>query len=253
MKQYLILIAMLFLPVMPVWAVLPQGITPAEEAMCQARVYSRLYEHGLVGSNHYCNGLRFLDRAYSAMGRSKDERDYYLGVSINEFDYVLKATPESYVMLGEVHVGKARALKLMGRNVEAAGEFNKALRYKLDSPDHYQALADYFHEVGNKQKALEMVTEGLKLNPNSKGLKRRYTEFGGKLPYPEAVDKTMPTEASKEEIKSVDKPEPLPHSEGATSQAADPAKLTAPTEPTSQIEPSKIGSPKNPYCRFCPD
>jgi hypothetical protein len=114
-------------------------------------------------------------------------------------------------------------------------------------------LADHFHEVGNKQKALEMATEGLKLNPNSKGLKRRYTEFGGKLPYPEAVDKTMPTEASKEEIKSVDTPESLPPLEGATSQAADPTKLTAPTEPTSQVDPSKIGSPKNPYCRFCPD
>jgi tetratricopeptide (TPR) repeat protein len=253
MKKYLI--AILLLPVTSVWAQLPHGITPAEQAMCQARVYSRLGERNqnTMHMHHYCNGLRFLDRAYSAMGGKKQDMSYYLTVSINEFDYVLKATQESYAMRGEVHLNRARALKLLGRNAEAAGEFNKALRYRLDTPDLYQALADHFHEVGNKQKALEMATEGLKLNPNSKGLKRRYTEFGGKLPYPVAVEESISTEASKEDIKSVDKSESPPPSEGATSQVTDPTKLTAPTEPTSQIDPSKIGSPQNPYCRFCPD
>jgi len=239
-------IGTLLLASMPVWAVLPHGATPTELAMCQAR--------DLQG--HYCDGYRFIDRAYSAMGNKRDMK-YYLEVAINSFDYELSHTKEDDIRRdirrGEAHLGKARALKLMGRNAEAAAEFNKALRYKPDSQDIYQALVDYYQEAGNKQKALEMATEGLKRNPNSKGLKRRYTELGGKLPYPEAVDKAMPAEEVRAEIKPVVKLEAAPSSGVTTGQASDPTKLTAPIGPTPETESPTFGSPKNPYCRFCTD
>lgn len=243
MRKYWI--GALLLTSMPVWAVLPYGATPAEVAMCEAR--------GMPGGQgryqgHYCDGLRFTDRAYSAMGNKQDMK-YYLGVAIDNFNYVLGHTKEDDVRRGEVHVGKARALRLMGKGAEAAAEFNKALRYSPDSPDVYQALADHYQETGNKQKALEMATEGLRRNPNSKGLKLRYTELGGKLPFPEAVAKTMPADEPKAEAK----PEAALPSGGATNQAADGTNLKAPTGPTPQVEPPKIGSPKNPYCRFCQD
>ncbi len=247
MKKYWI--GVLLLTAIPAWAVLPYAATPLEQAMCQARVYSRLDRSnpGSSHMHHYCDGLRFLDRAYAAMG-NKQDRAHYLGESINNFDYVLTKTQEDYSMRGEVHVGKARALRLMGRKAEAAAEFNKALRYNPDSPDVYQALADHYQETGNKQKSLEMATEGLKRNPNSKGLKLRYTELGGKLPYPEAVAKTLPAE----EPKAVAKPDATPP-QGVTNQTADGANPAAPIGPTPQIEPPKIGSPTNPYCRFCPE
>lgn len=243
MKKYWI--GALLLTSIPAWAVLPYEATPAERAMCEAR--------GMPGGQgryqgHYCDGLRFIDRAYSALG-NKQDMNYYLEVAIDNFNYVLGHTKEDDAMRGEVHVGKARALRLMGRKAEAAAEFNKALSYKLDTPYVYRALADHYQETGNKQKALEMATEGLRRNPNSKGLKLLYTELGGKLPYPEAVAKTMPAE----EPKVADKSEATPPSEGVTNQAADGANPTAPTVPAPQIDPPKIGSPKNPYCRFCPD
>ncbi len=241
-------IAPLLLMSMPVQAVPPYAATPAEQAMCQARVYSRLGERNqnTKSMHHYCDGLRFLDRAYAVMG-NKRQMGYNLNVAIDNLNYVLNATQKDYAMRGEVHVAKARALKLMGRKAEAVAELGKALEYEFDSPDVYQTLADHFHETGNKQKALEMATEGLKRNPDSKGLKRRYTELGGKLPYPEAVEKTVSAEASKEEINPAAKPEAASPSEETTSQA------TSPAASTSQIEPPKVGSPKNPYCRFCPD
>ncbi len=248
MKKYWI--GILLLTSMPAWAILPFGATPAEQAMCQARVNSRLDRSNpnSIHMHHYCDGLRFMDRANASFS-NKQDRQYYLKESIAGFAYVLKHTQEDYVMRGEVHVGMARTLRLMGKNAEAAAEFNKALRYNLDSPDVYQALADHYQETGNKQKALEMATEGLRRNPNSKGLKLRYTELGGKLPYPEAIAKILPAE----EPKTAAKPEAAPPSGEATNQAADGANLKAPTGPTPQIDPPKIGSPTNPYCRFCPD
>lgn len=239
-------IAPLLLLSMPVLAVPPYAATPAEQAMCQARVYSRLgpRDQNNMHMHHYCDGLRFLDRAYASM-RDKDDMRYNLQRSIGNFDYVLSHTPEDYSMRGEVHVGKARALKLLGKRGEAVSEYHKALRYSLESPDVYVALADHYKETGDKQKALELVTEGLKHNPNAKALKRRYSELGGKLPYPEPIQK-VEAETAKPETKAVEN-QPKPE-----------APVTvAPTEPASvsvdsTTEP-KIGSPKNPYCRFCPD
>ncbi|BAN36770.1 TPR repeat-containing protein [Sulfuricella denitrificans skB26] len=251
MKKYWI--GILLLISMPAWAIQPYAPTSAEQAMCQARVYSRL-DHNNPNSahmHHYCDGLRFLNRAYAAIG-NKQEMGHYLNESINNFDYVLGHTQEDYAMRGEVHMGKARALKLMGKHWEAAAEFTKILRYSPDSPEVYQALADYHQEMGNKPKALEMATEGLRRNPGSQALKRRYTELGGKLPYPEAVAITVPTEATRDEVKEVTS-EAAPPSGEATSQATDDANLTAPTGPTPQNDPPKIGSPTNPYCRFCTD
>lgn len=245
MKNYLI--GALLLTAMPAWAVEPFGATPAEEAMCQARVYSRLGERdeNTMHMHHYCSGLRFLNRAYSAMG-NKPDMNYKLGVAINNFNYVLSHTKEDYVMRGEVHVDKARALKLLGKKAEAVAEFNKALRYEVGSPDVYQALSDHYLEVNNKAKALEMATEGMRRYPDSKGLKRRYTELGGKLPYPEPIEPTPAVEA--EAAKPEEPPTPTP---GSVEPTASPtAVLPAPVEPIAE---PKIGSPTNPYCRFCPD
>ena len=244
MKRFLL--GAYLLTSLPAWGVLPNTATPAEEAMCEARGMPR----GQGYQGHYCDGLRFINRAYSAMG-NKQEMQYYLSVAIDNFNYELNRAVVDKVRQGDFHVGKARALKLMGRKAEAGAEFMKALNAKSNSPDVYQALADHFHETGNKEKALEMATEGLKRSPNSKGLKRRYTEFGGKLPYPGAMDMNTPDSEIEDEVASQAKLEAAPAE--TTSQASVPAKLTAPTGPTPSIETPEIGSKTNPYCRFCPD
>lgn len=259
MKKYWL--GTLLLISMPGWAIQPFAPTPAEEAMCQARVYSRLgpRDKNTMHMHHYCSGLRFLNRAYAAMSDKKEMR-YNAERSLSNFDYVLSHTEESYAMRGEVHLNKGRSLKLLRRNAQAVAEFNKALRYEIDSPDAYQALADHFQESGNKTKALEMVTEGLRRNPDSKGLKRRYTEFGGKLPYPEPL--------AKQSSSTPDAEAPSQSQQRSNGQeisgsgTATPPETNAPVEAEGKVAdtavsppvaPPKIGSPTNPWCRFCPD
>lgn len=245
MRRYLV--AAILLLTVPAWAVESFAPTPAEEAMCQARVYSRLgpRDENTQHMHHYCSGLRYLDRAYASM-RNKRDMQYKLDVAINNLDYVLTHTQEDYVMRGEVHVAKARALKLAGKKTAAVTEFNKALRYELGTPDAYQALADHYLESGNKAKALEMATEGLRRNPDSRGLKRRYTELGGKLPYPETIQATSVVE-------------PLPSQNAETQHETSPvatkieANSAPPADTPVSTQPPKIGSPTNPFCRFCPD
>lgn len=231
------------------WGQMSYDATPAEQAMCAAKGMPA----GRGYQGHYCDGLRFLDRAYSAMG-NKQNMKYYLGVAIDNFNYMLGHTEKDDVRRGEFHVGKARALKLMGQKSEAAAEFNKALSYKISSPDVYMALSDFFHETGNKNKALEMATEGLKSYPASKGLKRRYTESGGKLPYPvAAIEEAIRVEETEPENAAEAKSDAVQPSDAQTVQSSDINDETTPTSTPPQIEPAKIGTPKNPYCRFCPD
>lgn len=230
--------AALLLLSMPAAAVAPYGGTPGEQAMCQVRVFSRLgtRDQNTMHMHHYCDGLRFLDRAYASLG-DKREMGYNLDVAINNFNYVLNATQKDYSMRGEVHLGKARALKLKGRTAEALGELQQAMSYKLDTPELYRSFADFYEELGNKAKALEMVTEGLSLNPGDATLQRRYTRLGGKLPYPEPSRATPPSEPAQTEA-----------------QPAPPA--TTPPDVSKTSEPEKtpqIGSPTNPHCRFCPN
>ena len=241
------------------WAADSFAPTPAEEAMCQARVYSRLgpRDQNTMHMHHYCSGLRFLNRAYATMSDKKEMR-YNAERSISGFDYVLAHTEESYAMRGEVHLSRAQALRLAGRKAQAMADYTKALRYDIASPEAYQALADHHVETGNKAKALEMATAGLRRNPDSKGLKRRYTELGGKLPYPEPLAK--PPSSAPDAAAS--KAGQLPGGEGGSPSAATAAPEASPPVEASEkgngtaapaSAPPKIGSPTNPWCRFCPD
>ena len=101
------------------------------------------------------------DRALASMG-DKQDRGYYLNESIGNFNYVLGATQEDYVMRGEVHVGKARALKLAGKKGEAVGEYIKALRYFPNASAIYLGLSDLYQDMGDKEGAKELLQEVLK-------------------------------------------------------------------------------------------
>ena len=252
MKKYWL--GALLLASMPTWAVLPWGATPSEQAMCQAMVYSRLdrSDPNSMHMHHYCDGLRFLNRAYASMS-NKQDMSFYLKESIGGFDYILRSTQESYAFRGDSHLGRARALKLQGRKAEAVGELYKALSFKHVSAEAYRSLADHYRDAGNKQKSLEMATKGLRLNPDSKGLKRRYTELGGKLPLPVMPYETMPAEEAKTEIKSEARLEVAPSPKETADQITGTTVSASPAEPPPLIEQPKIGTPNNPYCRFCPD
>lgn len=245
MGKYGLLLGLLLLSTSG-WAVQPFAATPEEAAMCEARVYSRLgsRDKNTMHMHHYCSGLRMLNRAYASIGRKGDVR-FNAGRAINNFDYVLEHTEKSYFMRGEVHVNKGQALKLLGRKAEAVSEFSRALEYEIAAPEAYQALADHYVETGNKTKALEMATEGLKRNPDSRGLKRRYSELGGKLPYPTPAEPAAAETQAPQAAADV-APQPSPAQEQPRPQVLPAGEDEAAREP-------KIGSPTNPHCRFCPD
>jgi tetratricopeptide (TPR) repeat protein len=190
--------------------------------------------------HHYCAGLNFLNRSYG-MSSTKD-RQGTLGGAVREFDYVLThASPEFYLR-AEILMNRGVALSQLKRPGEAIANLNQAIEKNPELPRAWMTLADMYDAQKQRAKALETVTEGLRHNPGTRSLQRRYTELGGKLPYPEPIKPEPPAQAT------------TPPTAEPAASAAEPVE-TAPAQTTEVPETTapKIGSPTNPYCRFCPD
>lgn len=194
--------------------------------------------------HHYCAGLNFLNRA---RGMSSSKTRDILGATVREFDYVLSHAAPDFSLRAEILMNRGIALSMLKRNGEAVGNLLKAIELDPKQPRAYMTLTDLYATQKNRTKALETVTEGLRHNPDTRSLQRRYTELGGKLPYPEPLAK--PTIPAPVAVTEVPTPQPTTVPEEPPSpNAVTPEDGAPPTVST----PPKIGSPTNPWCRFCP-
>lgn len=192
--------------------------------------------------HHYCAGLNFLNRSYG-MSSARD-RQGTLGGAVREFDYVLTHASPDFHLRAEILMNRGLALSLLKKPGEAIVNLNQAIEKNPELPRAWMTLADLYDAQKQRAKALETVTEGLRHNPGTRSLQRRYAELGGKPPYPEPVKPEPAQVATPVETPAEPVTEPA-------ATAAQPVEM-APAQTTETLAP-KIGSPTNPYCRFCPD
>lgn len=192
--------------------------------------------------HHYCAGLNFMNRARGSFSSGRQD---IVVAAVREFDYMLDHAAADFYLRPEILMNRGIALALLNRAGEAVGNLIQAIERDPGQPRAYMALADLYLKQNNRSKALATVVEGLRHNPDTKSLQRRYTELGGKLPYPTAI--APPAAAA-----GTGTPDPSPATVAAPAVA--PAVEAAASAPAAApVVPPKIGSPTNPYCRFCPD
>lgn len=197
--------------------------------------------------HHYCVGLNLLNRARRTFS-PKDNGT--LEAAVREIDYVLTNSSPGFYLRPEMLMNRGIALSMMNRNGEAVGNLLKSIELDAKQPRAYLVLSDLYDKQKNSGKALETVTEGLRHNPDAKSLQRRYTELGGKMPYPAAIQ-PAPVEAAAAKPGVTAAPVATNPAAPTTGTPATVAPIAAPA--SEPVAPPKIGSPKNPYCRFCPD
>ncbi|MFZ3174917.1 MAG: tetratricopeptide repeat protein [Thiobacillus sp.] len=195
-------------------------------------------------THHYCAGVNFLNRYHRA--RSKQGKSFNLNNAQTNFEYMVSHAAPSYSLMPDVHSNLGKVFSLKNQPAQAITHLNKAIELNPRQPRAYSMLADFYSGIKQPAKALEIITDGLRHNPDTKSLQRRYTELGGKLPYPASIEPTPAAEA--EAAKPEEPPTPTPSS---VESAASPT--TVPPAPVETIAEPPIGSPTNPYCRFCPD
>ena len=158
----------------------------------------------------------------------------------------------------EVYLNRGLVYSLMGDNGKAILDVNKALELNPKLVKAYALASDTYIKLNQKSEALAVVTDGLRQVPDSSVLQRLYKERGGKLPYPEPLVRpaevpVAPPQAARdgettEAKKSQDAVQLAPASPAPEAAGDGGGRAEGPPPATP-----KIGSPTNPWCRFCPD
>ncbi len=244
-KLHLALSAIFIFIASPAWSDFAK--TPQEMQLCNSM--------GI--SNHECDCVRFINRAYSVMN-NKAALKYNLGEAIGGCNYNLSHSGANNPWAPNAHFQIGLAMKLKNNPIGAISSFGKTLELNPRHQQAYSEMANIYFGLKNKKKALEIATEGLRWIPDSKPLQRQYNRAGGKLPYPTPYEKVKST--PKAEIKE----QPIPAKDSTTPEPAtptlpEPQKVIETTQSSQTKNQSEqqisepIGSPKNPWCRFCPD
>lgn len=197
--------------------------------------------------HHYCNGLNFINRYYRQLGGQ--DAGSILSLAINEFTYMVDhPTPESPIR-AEIFLQRGIAYSLARQYPEAANDLQRALTLNPKLVRAYSTLADNFEKIKARDKALEIVTEGLHQIPDSKALKRRYDELGGKQPYPEAAaiaPSPAPQQAEPQERPGNPATDQEPSGETSSFKEVQPEAAAQ-----SGVSTTPPSDSKGPWCRFC--
>lgn len=200
-----------------------------------------------IHAHHYCAGLNVMNYYYRTTGA--DAKQKVLKEAVNQFSYMVDKAKPTWVLMPEIYANRGEAYLLAGNFGQGIADMKKAISLNPVLLKPYVALADHYTRHKQLQNAMEIINEGLRYNPEHKGLQRRYLELGGQKPFPEPYAQT-----TTEKAPPVEKQDSEPASQGDAVSDTTAQTQTAPAkEPaTEQSAAPKIGAPGNPYCRFCP-
>lgn len=225
----------------------PYGPTAEETKMLPDYCRNSAHWKSILGpaatwNNHTCYGINWINRYYKS--RSSGDKNFSLQNALGDFNYSVSKLPPDFALMPEIHMYRGITFSLMGRMGEAVADLQKSIGMDPKLTRGYNELADlYENRLSQPKKALEIITDGLRHNPGTTSMQRRYTRLGGKLPYPEPLSRPEPAIAET----------PSGPAQGAVSEAVPPAAPVEKADAAPETEKPKIGSPTNPYCRFCPD
>jgi len=113
------------------------------------------------------------------LARDGQTRTFYLGSAIQEFDYVLDRTPESFILAPEILTKKGQALIRMGRGPIAVPILEKAIALKPDYWPPYVQLSEHYRASGQIGQAKEVLQKAIEQSPGTESLKQRLAELEG--------------------------------------------------------------------------
>lgn len=203
--------------------------------------------------HHWCRAAVVRYRYFNASSAQKKwgyKADFH-----DEMDYVIRNMGPSWPYMPLMHVEKGEMYMLDKNYGEAATQALRAINQTPTFARGHVLLVNAYNAMGQKNKALEAATEGLKHNPTSGTLKRLYDEMGGAKPYPEPYAK--PTESPPEATPQ----QPSQPTNADTKSSNEAATLPPPSQQPDEAAPisTPAGSAapentpnQNKYCRFCP-
>lgn len=127
--------------------------------------------------HHYCFGILKFERAQQHE-YSQVIRQGLLTSAISEFQFVIRVMPDNYVLAPEIYTYVGRTYLLKNEPMQAEMAFAKARAVKPDYWPAYSWLARWLEHHGQRDKALQVVDDGLKHAPDSRTLMLIRKELG---------------------------------------------------------------------------
>lgn len=204
--------------------------------------------------HHRCWALVSRSRYFRA--KTNRERGRFLSAFVDDMKYVINASvkqkgPNGWKYLPLVRTELAELYLYEKQYVKVITELNAAINQDRGYAKAYAFLADTYIGMGDKAKALNIVSEGLAWASGANALQRRYRELGGKLPYPDSkIESSAPAPQSERATEEIP-PLGQPPENSTESPSTLPIIPDVPLKPVPN-ETENLGGEKNKYCRFCP-
>jgi tetratricopeptide (TPR) repeat protein len=180
--------------------------------------------------HHYCWGLIHVRRSQAA-GLAPVMRTGMLTSAVNDYFYVIKNAPRSFVLAPEIYLRIAEARMMLGDSSGADDAYRISRELKPDYWPAYTQWIDALLKFNRKAEALALAAEGLQFAPGSKELADRYRKLGGDpskvAPKVPAVAAPTPTTPPSTEAASATAARPDPAASSPTT-ASQPTSATAP-------------------------
>lgn len=125
--------------------------------------------------HHYCMALVNIYRSHG-VNLAEYQRRSELLTAIGGIDYVLRNSSEDLIIRPELLTKKGYALFQLKKYVEAVQVLSDAIKEGKTKETYWPAygyLADIYLVQGQRDKAKEILREGLKVAPSAKGLSNR--------------------------------------------------------------------------------
>ena len=209
-------------------------------------LYTRMFGNDWGHMHHYCFALNYINRYY--LTTDDNARKFYVNSALGNMQYMFSHTTPGFWLRPEMHTREGKLLASAKRDSEALKDFTTAIQENQAYAPAYEALSDLYQDLGQRAKALSTVEEGLKRAPQNRLLALRYKELSGHDFVPPVTTTPVETPAPKPEVKATS-PSVSLNPSPTSGQPADSTEHHPISEPGDR---PKIGSPTNPYCRFCP-
>jgi hypothetical protein len=144
--------------------------------------------------HHYCWGLANFRRAQMA-GVPKERRAYLVQTAIDDYRFVVRNAPATFVLLPEIYTRIGEAHVFLRQYTQAGSAFEKARSLKPDYWPPYVAWIDVLVQLKLTTQARKLLSEGLAIMPTEPALLAKAAALGVKVPPAPAASAAAPASA----------------------------------------------------------
>lgn len=209
--------------------------------------YVAIYGRSFNDTHHYCwalNQENHLDKLSGSGGGA------LYGPIMNNIKYVLDQAQDSFSLLPEIYMTKARVLFKFNNNAEAIEALLKLIQIRPAFAPAYAQLGDYYQRKNDRANATKWFEQGL-----IQTSKRNAEYFIWKLKKLDS-NYTPPADVLEAMKKPEEQESAATNASGIagddTSASAPAASSAAESSPPDTAPVQNDTERPNPYCRFCP-